>query len=548
MKAYFVIIGVLAVIIASLIALSVSFQRTLQMETAEQFNKQQQLLANAEASNIQAYLDSLKNEVLNIAYFASMLQIRKEKDFALLTNVVFKEMGNEHRRIELLDSQGKILFHRGNLAGEGREGKGFLQETESVCPGGALIQQDIKRFFIVAPVCRPGFSAGAVILSVDIQDVARTFLSPIKSGSRGYAWMMDEKGNLLYHPTQPDMVGRNLYKTDSSCFKCHKTFDAEKRIIEGKGDYYGRYVAPTGEDKILAFSTAAVGGSRWIVAVSAPYSEVTLSIKRSMKLYSWIIILIFTVTSGISALLIVLYRKREKAEERARHEKELEMMHSEKLAALERLTSGITSEIGNPLTSVFSFIRVLLDMEEDEFKKETIETIFFHMNRISDIMKQLSGFSRMLPVELKLCRVNSIIENSLSLIQYDKRIQGITIMKELMPDVPALTTDVNRLSQVIVNIVLNAADAMPHGGTLTIRSMTENNCIMIVFEDTGIGIDKENLDRIFEPFYTTKEDGTGLGLAVSYSIIRKLNGNLTAESELNKGSRFVMTLPMNGEK
>src|SRR5512135_2438102 len=151
MKAYFVIVGVLAVIIASLIALSVSFQRTLQMETAEQFNKQQQLLSNAEASNIQAYLDSLKNEILNIAYFSSMFQIRKEKDFALLTNVVFEEMGNEHRRIELLDSHGKVLFGRGNLTGEGREGKSFLKEMESVCPGGALIQQDTKRFFIVAP-------------------------------------------------------------------------------------------------------------------------------------------------------------------------------------------------------------------------------------------------------------------------------------------------------------------------------------------------------------------------------------------------------------
>ncbi len=548
MKAYFVIIGVLAVIIASLIALSVSFQKTLQMETAEQFNKQQQLLAYAEASGIQAYLDSLKNEILHIAYFASMSHISKEKDFAPLTNMVFREMGTEHRRIELLDNQGKILFGRGDLAIEGRRGKSFVDETESGCPGGAVIEHNTKRFFIVAPVCRPGSAAGAVVLSVDIQDVARRFLSGIKSGSRGYAWMMDEKGNLLYHPTQPDMVGRNLYRTDSSCFKCHKTFDTEKRIIQGKGDYYGRYVAPTGEDKILAFSTTAVGNSRWIVAVSAPYSEVTLSIKRSMRLYSWIIILIFIVTSGVSALFIVLYRKREKAEERARHEKELEMMHSEKLSALERLTSGITSEIGNPLTSVFSFLRVLMDMERDEFKKETLETIFLHMNRISDIIKQLSGFSRMLPVELKPIRVNSIVENSLSLIRYDKRIQGITIMKDLAPDLPVLTTDVSRLSQVIVNLVLNAADAMPNGGTLTIRSMAINKSIVIAFEDTGVGIDKGNLNRVFEPFYTTKRDGTGLGLAVSYSIIKQLNGSLTAESEINKGSRFVITLPINGER
>jgi signal transduction histidine kinase len=189
-----------------------------------------------------------------------------------------------------------------------------------------------------------------------------------------------------------------------------------------------------------------------------------------------------------------------------------------------------------------------MDMERDEFKKETLETIFLHMNRISDIMKQLSGFSRMLPVELKPCRVNSIVENSLSLIQYDKRIQDITIMKDLAPDLPVLNTDVNRLSQVIVNIVLNAADAMPNGGTLTIRSLAMNKSIVLAFEDTGVGIDKGNLNRIFEPFYTTKEDGTGLGLAVSYSIIKQLNGSLTAESEINKGSRFVITLPINGER
>lgn len=548
MKGYFVIIGVLVVIVASLVALSVSFQRTLQMEMAEQFNTQQQLLANAEASNIQAYLDGLRYEMIHIAYSASLFQVHKEKDIAILTNLVFKDTGNTQKRIDMLDRQGNVLFSRGDLAGDAREVKSFVEEIKDKCPGSALMKQDTKRFFIIAPVCSSDTPSGAFVLSIAIQDVARAFLAPIKSGSRGYAWMMDEKGNLLYHPTQPDMVGRNLYKTDSSCFKCHKTFDAEKKIIEGKGDYYGRYVAPTGEDKILAFSTAAAGESKWIVAVSAPYSEVTLSIKRSMKLYSWIIILIFVIASGVSALLIVQYRKREKAEERAKHEKELEMMHSEKLAAMERLTSGITSEIGNPLTSVFSFIRVLMDMEEDEFKKETLETIFFHMNRISDIMKQLSGFSKMMPLELKPCRINNVIENSLSLIQYDKRIQGITIVKDLAPNVPMLTTDANRLSQVIVNIVLNAADAMPAGGTLTIRSKTENNNIVVAFEDTGVGIGREALSRIFEPFYTTKENGTGLGLAVSHSIIENLKGSLTAKSEVNKGSTFVISLPVSGER
>jgi signal transduction histidine kinase len=489
--------------------------------------------------------------------------------------------------------------------------------------------------------------------------------------------MMDGSGNLLYHPTQPQMVGRNLYKTDTSCFKCHKSFDLEKKIIEGKGDYFGKYVAPTGEDKVMAFSTASVGDSKWIVVVSAPYSEVTMAMQSSMKFYSWLIILIFVTASIASAMLIVLNRKRVKAEEIAKHKKELEryaeelehkvdlrtkelstekeklntvvnaigsgiilidndrtilwinqtmkemvgkditgmrcddffedckiiasykvddmqtdvlsdlfgqkdkyfqvttapvkdldkgvqgfirlvddvtdmkrmeeqMMHSEKLALLGRLTTGIVHEIGNPLTSVFSFVQMLKEKEQDEFKMESLETIDLYMNRISDILKNLSGFSKIPPLNLKSCKVNSLIENALSLIQYDKRVNEITIVRDLLPDMPKITTDENYFSQVIVNIILNAADAMPDGGTLTIRSSINDRNVVIAFEDTGVGIPKENLARIFDPFYTTKEKGTGLGLAVCQNIIEKLNGSLSVESELNKGSRFVITLPVDG--
>jgi len=223
---------------------------------------------------------------------------------------------------------------------------------------------------------------------------------------------------------------------------------------------------------------------------------------------------------------------------------EEQMMHSEKLALLGRLTSGIAHEIGNPLTSVFSIVQVLKKMEHDEFKKESIDTIYSYMNRIADILKQLSGFSKTPPVELKICKVNSLIEASLSLLQYDKRVQDITVVRELASDMPAITIDGNQLSQVIVNLILNAADAMPNGGTLTIRSKVKDNKIFITFEDTGGGIPEENLVKIFEPFYTTKDKGTGLGLAVSQTIIEKLNGSLSAESEAGKGSIFTITLPL----
>jgi len=225
---------------------------------------------------------------------------------------------------------------------------------------------------------------------------------------------------------------------------------------------------------------------------------------------------------------------------------EEQMMHSEKLASLGRLTAGVAHEIGNPLTSVFSFVQILKDMEQDEFKKESLETIYFHINRIADILKQFSGFSKMAPVELKKWKVNNLIEASLSLIQYDKRAKEISIIRDLSPDLPELATDGSQLSQVFVNLILNAVDAMPEGGTLTIRSWADNGAIMIRFEDTGIGIKRENMSRIFDPFFTTKEKGTGLGLAVSYSIIKKLNGDLTVESEPFRGTKFTVSLRLDG--
>jgi signal transduction histidine kinase len=541
------IIGTLAVIILSLVTLSIFFERTLQREMAEQFNKQQLLLANAQASNIQEYLGRMKEEMLHIAQSVSLLNIRNDADLKFITEGVVKDSSIIKKQVEFLDRRGEILFSRGNVHAEGPDAKKIIERAKGLCPGDVLIQQDTKMLTMIAPVCRLDSFTGAVMITMYIQDIAKTFLSSLKSEAQEHAWVMDEKGSLLYHPAQPDMIGKNLHKTDASCFQCHKSFEVEKKIIEGRGDYcsgdyYGRYISPTGEDKILAYSSAMAGDTRWIVAVSAPYSEVTQSLRRSMKFYTWIIILIAMTTSGVFAWLIVANQKRQQAEEREKHEKELEMMHSEKLASLERLTSGIASEIGNPLTSVSSFVQILTGMEEDEFKRETLETTSFHVNRISDILKQLSGFSKMTPSELKPCKTNSVIEDSLSLIQYDKRVQGVTVVRDFQP-VPAITTDRNQLSQVMVNIILNAVDAMPNGGTLTIRSRAKDDSVVIEFEDTGVGIAEEELGRVFDPFYTTKEQGTGLGLAVSHSIIQKLKGRLTVESEFSKGSRFVITLP-----
>ncbi len=682
MKSQMIIIAILVIIISAVLLLSYSFQHTLQMEMAEQFNKQQLLLARAEASNIQAYISRVKEEMFSIAHLVSLFRVNNESIYKFLTNFFLRNLGKVKLGIKYLDSDGKTIFAEGIVAFKRRANKYIPTNSEIIdianrsCPSDLKISQNSQRINIIVPVCRFDSLIGAIITSIDIQDLAREFLGPIKSGSKGYAWMMDGQGNLLYHPSQPDMVGRNLYKTDESCFKCHKSFDVEKKIIEGKGSNYGKYVAPTGEDKVLAFSTITVGDAQWIVTVSAPFSEVTMAMQSSRKYHLFLTVLIFLAVTAVSAVLIVMNRKRVRAEELEKHREELErhadeleqkvvvrtqelsaekeklhtvvtaigsgimlidnqrnilwinktmknivgkditgmqcddffsdckiigsyksdnmqsdvlsnlfgqsdkyfqvttapvkgqdedvqgfirlvddvtemknmedqMMHSEKLALLGRLTTGIVNEIGNPLTSVFSFVQMLKEKEKDEFKKESLETIDLYTNKISDILTLLSGFSKLPGEELKPCKVNSLIEEALSLLQYDKRVNDITIMRDLRSDIPIITSDGNLISQVIVNLVLNAADAMPDGGSLTIRSRLEGQDIILAFEDTGEGIPKENLSRIFDPLYTTREKGTGLGLVVSQNIMEKLNGLLTVESELNKGSKFVITLPVN---
>ena len=682
MKTQIIVIAILAIVVTTIIALNSSFQHTLQMDMAEQFNKQQLLLARSKASNIQAYIRRVKEEMFSIAQLVSLLRINNESLYKFLTQFFLRDLGKVKLGIKYLDSEGKTIFAEGIVAFERRANKYIPTHKEIIdmakrsCPSDLQINQNSQRINIIIPVCRFNSLIGAIITSIDIQDLAREFLDPIESGAKGYAWIMDGQGSLLYHPSQPDMVGRNLYKTDTTCFNCHISFDVEKKIIEGKGDNYGKYVAPTGEDKVLAFSTISVGDAQWIVTISAPYSEVTMAIQSSMKFHSFLTVLVFLAVTVVSAVLIVLNRKRVRAEELEKHQEELErhadeleqkvlirtrelttekeklntvvtaigsgimlidnqrkilwinrtmkkivgkditgmqcddffsdckiigsykfdnmqtdvlsnlfgksdkyfqvttapvkgaeedvqgfirlvddvteikkmedqMMHSEKLALLGRLTTGIVNEIGNPLTSVFSFVQMLKDKEKDEFKKESLETIEIYTNKISDILKQLSGFSKIPRAEFKPCKVNGLIEDALSLLQYDKRVNDITVMRDLRSGMPMITTDGNQLSQVIVNLILNAADALPNGGTLTIRSRMEGDTIVLAFEDTGEGIPRENLSRIFDPLYTTKEKGTGLGLAVSQHIIEKLNGLLTVESELNKGSKFVITLPVN---
>jgi signal transduction histidine kinase len=224
-----------------------------------------------------------------------------------------------------------------------------------------------------------------------------------------------------------------------------------------------------------------------------------------------------------------------------------QIMQQEKMASLGLLASGIAHEIGNPLTSISSLTQVLRRRLKDEMNVEYLNTIMKNIDRISRIVRELVDFSRPSSYELKLSDINQIIQSAVGIVRYDKRSKDIEYDLSLDPNLPGTIIVADQFLQVFVNILFNAVDAMQgYGNQISVSTKTEDDEILISIQDTGCGIPEKNLNKIFEPFYTTKEvgKGTGLGLSVSYGIIRNFNGEILVESEVGKGSIFTIKLPI----
>jgi len=717
------------VVLSLIIILGQFFHQSLQEEMAGQFNAQQLLLAREVAVNIESFVDHVYKNLSVISQLPNVDQIHLSPRCRSIAESITLSLQNEALiTVRVLDENGILLY---DSAFPGRVLED-LSKTDSfrkarLLPKNENLITDLleshdqgsirKEFIIATPIYktrkdepRPIFR-GVVLAVLSMNGITKKYLAPIRSGMRGYAWMMDSDGTLLYHPNQPQMVGKNLYQTDKTCFQCHKSFDTEKKMIEGKSETFGSYEAPGGENKLAAYYKFPIVRKSWIVVVSAPYSDVIALMQKSRRFYSLLILSIFITTLVITAIMVVNYKKQIKAEEKAKHlenqrrlEREIEIqkdyleniientktnlmvidkdlgirtlntaqaqtlgrpkqnflgknffdlfpdrltpyegipieailhktldgssfeikdyrltglretplyltmnispllidgktpgilitstdvtkrveledalkqytveledkvdkgtaaaqkleqqvMHSEKLAALGRLSAGIAHEIGNPLTSISSFAQLLRELTTDEFTQNSLDIINKHIQRITDIVRKMSTFARADSLNIQYVQLNDVLQSTLDLVRLDKRMKNtIEILVSFDPDLPKTMVDEGQMSQVFINIIFNALDAMPEGGRLSITTRQDHgesgkDSILIEFADNGIGISKQEFEKIFDPFYTTKEvgKGTGLGLSVSYNIIKRFNGEIKVESGDGKGTIFTIILPV----
>ena len=221
------------------------------------------------------------------------------------------------------------------------------------------------------------------------------------------------------------------------------------------------------------------------------------------------------------------------------------LLTSEKLASIGLLSAGVAHEINTPLTGISSYIQMLQKKLTDTHYAQLLEKIEAQTDRVGRIIKNLLAFARN-PSDSSFHRVNikESLEEILSLIDYKLKNMNIRLELELNP-IPPIQAQGERLQQVFINIILNALDAMPRGGTLGIRLNAAGSQAVVRISDTGTGIKPEHLAHIFDPFFTTKGlgKGTGLGLSISYAIVKEHEGHIQVESEVGKGSTFTITLP-----
>ncbi len=229
---------------------------------------------------------------------------------------------------------------------------------------------------------------------------------------------------------------------------------------------------------------------------------------------------------------------------RARLEEQLQ--HTEKMASVGLLAAGVAHEMNTPLAGISSYTQLLRgQMEETDSRSELLDKIEKQSFRAAKIVNSLLNFSRSSGTEFEQVDVNKALVDVLSLVEHQMSGSRIRVRRELAEDLPSIRGNENRIQQVFFNLILNARDAMPRGGWLTLVTYADTDTVVIEVKDTGHGIRRDHIRRIYDPFFTTKGigRGTGLGLSVSYGIVQEHGGAIFVDSTPGQGTKFQVALP-----
>ncbi len=565
----------------------VSFGKMRQVVT-EEFNLQQLALAENLAALIQQDLDFLRRE-LRVLNLSPSVQYSESPSFV------------NRLRVTLSSIQGKELLEIRRIAADGLEAtavdrSGVSQTEQSDFRADpylawARVPTNRNRILLGDPSAmigkrfgdhsilimavpnyqtspdeahpRPtGQFSGVLLFVLDASAIARRFSENVRSGSTGYAWILDERGVFLAHPMEA-FVGQSAFKArpqlnPSLGFEEIDTIMRDLMLKGQKGTgvyvsgWHRQVVRPV--KKLIGFCPVRIDPERpdrlWSVAVVAPVSEVQ-GLVASLFLRQFIMqaaIVLALLAGGISVI------RRERYWTRIKKQREREVNLSSRLASLGTLAAGVAHEINNPIAIILGFTDVLLENTPPDTKAfEQLKIIERQGLACKKIVENLGRFARIPERRDETTDVNEEVLRAVAMVQNTLLTEKITCQVNLHEGLPRAKGDPQGFQQVLLNLITNARGAMKDGGTLTVRSRQEEEAVTVSVSDTGHGIRQKDLGRIFDPFFTTKApgEGTGLGLSISHGIVEAAGGTISVQSHHEDeaegdtpGTTFTLKLPI----
>jgi two-component system NtrC family sensor kinase len=500
------------------------------------------LAANRQGS-LDLFLEERVSQLATLANTNTLAQLSDEEYLNKVFNIM-QSRSRSYLDLGIIDQNGDHLAYVGPYYSV-LKGVNYRNEKwfDAVLNSGIYVSDVFLGFrkvphFIIAVLVREKNHNWILRATID-SDVIESIVHAAQTGKTGDAYLINRE-NLLQ--TKPRFGGNLLEPAPGPDFS-----SVVGNIVEN--------ITYKGEP--FLYAATQIKTKKWVLVIKEDPREPLAPLLRAKFLVGLLsllglgLIILGSVLTTRTVLNRLIQSDREKAKS------DEVMVHESKMAALGKMAAGVAHEINNPLAVIAEEAGWMKDLlkEEDvanspnfQEYQETIKKIEYHVERVKKVTHRLLGFARrMEPTEEKVL-VNDVLEECVGFLENEARYRNIGINRELAPNLPTIASDSSQLQQVFLNILNNAIDAMGKDGSITLTTFHQPDTqqVVIKISDTGPGIPKDVLAKIFDPFFTTKEvgKGTGLGLSISHSIIEKLGGTVTVDSEMGQGTTFTISLPL----
>lgn len=539
------------------------------------------LIAHSEAQSIEKYINNIQQE---LEILSSQKTIQRnifqnytpeaKEDFSYLDDS-YKDVGGLVDSLSLIDAKGTVRYvspFKEELISQDLSGVPDIKMAlgnHRIYTGEIFkMPPDMQVFTLDQPVFQGGEFIGLIRAVIRI-DKINDLVKHINEGENRYAFLIDKRGDVLSYPAFC-CLGMNVSEvikgdTSESCrLKIKEFIGRLKNGQDGAGIYSFSAAGynPKNTETLVAFSPIHINDNTWSLVVAASYNSIAGPINingRDNVVFAGFVSLLFIIAGWI------FYQDQKKrADELENIYKQLERSHaelkaaqsmliqSEKMEIVGKLAAGVAHEVKNPLAIILQGIEYLKSKvrQDDEHVPSVLNDIEQAVISADDVVKGLLDFSSVTTLDIKPQELHPIIDKTLMLIKNILDKNNIKITKNYREDIPPVKLDKNKIEQILVNLFLNAAQAMPNGGELAVTTyldqrQNQGTRCAIQIDDTGTGIPEDDLKKIFEPFFSTKRaiGGTGLGLPIVRNIIEMHNGTITISNRKDShGLRVTVML------